>query len=927
MKNRYVQLKNKLLNENTSELILEANIDKERLTLHFLKWVPSRNNQQEAAHRFIDWFWDWKSTKQAAAFNITNPKYFINTNTSFDGFWPILQFFIPTDNERNMFTRNVSDTRKKDFESLTAHFSKNYGSIDTIEQWVKMYLNAVDAKKITPINPLDINWWIKNNLNYEFFYNFFIPHYKKSIKDRGVDTLTVREYYETVLDGSLVYSYDGVPEPILNKLKNNEDFDGKPVEENNIVKDRGYSVILNNSAWLVVCPHNAWTSRFFGKMTKSYDGDWASWCTCKYLRNMYPNYAEHGFQYIIIDKIRKTKYNIQFSNDTNGNKQDIENDTLEGDEYNVFPIEVINGMFEFEYANNTDTNKRDNNIKDFATTLEEKRYDKLNEIKILEEVNKSKALRAAISDISELPGLDAFEITPDYIKKFIDDNTKDDDGRYFTAMDDEAYERNTEKISNIKTVFDKYDSSLYGYMVNILTSNEYLEKYEKYESSSGPLSMFMIDYIIDVLKDEALINKLRTLYIKNGWAHAHRLIFTTDSFDISSKQQLDLNETVSIEQSDEYIIKYLEGNDIRNITSLLFTKCSIKAKEILIDRIANGGILSSTSLYRRLTQKAPTQLLIDILNSSETFKTIIISTELLTENTLLNVDKLESPLDKNINTILVMLITYIERQISDGRLDEEKKAYVLNDMPDYIIKCLSAGPFDGFLTILAVIENDKIDKFINILSPELIKKYILRCTSTNKNIVSSASEYVDSQVFEQIIKSKIELIDDSHSQELSKGLFDKFKDEMPELIEKYVKAKISKELKVTSWELQLCDRPTQLKYIESFIRNNNELSLDVFEMCPIALQHLYVLKQGYRNIEPNYYDKCKVIINPDGTEKANLKLFIWREYINNGMLPDGYLTFTSKDLFKRISEYFYSKERSSNMTTKFKTFEDIYAGK
>lgn len=924
MKNRYIQLKNKILNENTSELILEANIDKDRLSNHFLQYVPSRNNQKEAAQRFIDWFWSWKSTKQAAAFNIANPKYFINTNTSFEALWPLIKFFIPSINERKAMELEVPDTRKKDFESLTAHFSKDFDNSEEIEQWVKIYLTAIDMKKITPINPLDINWWIKNDLGYDFFYSFFSPHYKKSVKDKGVDKLTVREYYETVLDASLVYSYDGVPEAILSRLKNNEDFDGKHVEQNNIVTDRGYSVILNDSNWLVVCPHNKWPSIFFGKMTMSYDGDWASWCTCKYLRNMYADYAENGFQYIIIDKGGKTKYNIQFSNNSNGNKQDIDNDTLSTGGYDVFPFEVINGLFEFEYNNNIDLGKRDANIKDFAETLSDKNYIHLHEIKILEEVNKAKAIRDVIYDISNIGNLDKFEITPEYIKTFIE-NTIKAEPRYFTASDDNTYQKYAEKTSNIKIIFDKYDSSLYAYMISILTSDEYLSTYEQ---SYGPLSYFMINYIIEVLKNETLIKKLQELYVKNGWNNAHQLIFTSDSFDITSKTQLEINPNISNEQLDIYFSKNLEGNGIRNITPLIFSKCSTKLKAEIIENLSiNNAGMSSAALFRRLTQNTPTQLLIDILNTSETFKNIITSTDTLTESTILSTDKLATPLDRNISKILDFIIEYFNRQRGDGKLSSEHANYILRDAPGYIVKCLSETSFDLFLTYLAMLENDEIVKFINMLSPELIKKYITRCISINKNIVSSAAEYVGVLEFKSLIETKIEHIDDPQAQSLSKGLFDKFKDEMPELIEKYIKTKISKNLLVTSWELELCDQNVRLKYIEDYIRNNNELSLDVFDMCPVKHQHLYVLKHGWRNIEPNYYDKCKITYNPDGTEKANLKLFIWREYINNGTLPDGYLTYTSKDLFKRISEYFYSKERGESLTRKFKTFEEIYAGK
>jgi len=914
MKNRYKELQKKLLNEDCLELIVEANIDKDRLAKHFLEHNYDGDHSEDKVKSFVDWFWSFKPTKQAVNFNILNPQYWINSGSTIKALVPILNKY---DNNRQYRLPAVPVGQEKTEEKLFAHFTKfdDYSKADC-RYYVNIYLNMLDKKILKPINPLDINYWIKSNIEFNDFYNFFYPYYKKSLKTTINESITVRAFYEEVLDADDVYNYNNIPPFILDRLLKNQNFDGQACDRNNIVTDRGYSILHNDNNWLVVCPHNEWSSRFFGKMVQSYDGDWASWCTCKYLRNMYWSYAEYGFQYIIIDKVNKTKYNIQFSNRSGGNKQTIENSSLKTGEYDRFPGELINKMFIFENTNNTDAGKKNANIKDFAETLEYNKYKYLYEITILKDLIKFKIVSKVLEVDNDITALDKLDITPDDLKKYID-SAVTTSINIFRDSDYASYKNNT-KDSIVKNVMDKYDSNLYIYLLNALIT----QMKARTDIKEGAFSAYMIDYIIDTLNDQSTLDICRQLYIERGYKNAHRLIYSSDTYG-GDNTVLSKNENVTDEQFETYTLNTIKDN-IKNLNVQSFEAYSPSLKNKLIGVIANISDMYRTSTLNFMLKGEP-NLLTSIINSSELYKKLYADTNLLTMEMLIkeeNIEKL-SDTDQRISIILNLIVSaFVDNKTGGGYIRDEYSEFIKTNMNANFLRVLTTDKFNKMLDVLSLLNNVDINRYIKILAEPIIVKYINMCILKNNPITSEAEQYVTSELFELYINSKINSLDKDSSQELSVLLFNKFKDTNTAILEQYIKAKMSKKLKVSSHELQLCDRQTQLKYIESLIVSGRTIALDLFEMCPVALQHLYVLNTGYRNISGNYYNLCKIIKNPDGTEKANLKLYLWRDFINNDTLPVGYLQFTTPELFAKVSEYFYSKDRSQSFIEHFKKLEE-----
>lgn len=464
----------------------------------------------------------------------------------------------------NKFIKNneliVEANENSPRNQLVKHFSTGVSKEadkQNISQKVDLFFSLKKDGKLAGVKEkekLDINWWVKNKKTFLDFDTFFDEFFNNP------DNVSLGEYYLKYLKGKRIHDYNLVPKKIIQHLKNGENFDGNPATckvypVQSLVK-KGFSVAFEDENWQVVVPHNRWASIFFSKMNEEFSWRYASWCTGKYDKednyNYFDksNYTPYGFQYIVIDKKRRTKYNIQFSNHSTGNKQTEQNNTIEGGGYNIFPIEVIAAMFDFEDKFELNTLKQ-KNIKDFYDTLIDKRYDKKEQLVRIASVKKISAYDNLTTFFKILPiagytpkdlakaktqalqwyNENKQQIDEDLIKSFIVDNIG---GKLIssTLMD---------RIFIIQIAV----LGLQEFFINTLLS--YMQKQER--GSYLTFSELISDYAIDVLKKPELFAAAKTISIESGSPLPH-----------SSK--VDAFESLTPEEKDKYFLKKFEKNAI-----------------------------------------------------------------------------------------------------------------------------------------------------------------------------------------------------------------------------------------------------------------------------------------------------------------------------------------------------------------------------
>lgn len=431
----------------------------------------------------------------------------------------------------NTFIKNneliVEANENSPRNQLIKHFSTDASKEEDKQNIIKkvdLFFSLKKDGKLAGIKEkekLDINWWIKNKKTFLDFDTFFDEFFNNP------DDVSLEEYYLKYLKGKRFYDYNLVPKKIIQHLKNGEDFDGNPAEcqvyaVQDLVK-KGFSVAFEDANWQVIVPHNKWASIFFCKMNEDYSWRYASWCTGKFDKennyNLFNsrNYTPYGFQYIVIDKKKRTKYNIQFSNHTGGNKQTEQNDTIPQGGYNVFPLEVIAAMFTFEDRFEANSLKQ-KNIKDFYATLVNRNYNKKDELISIPCVRKIGAYDSLTTFFKILPidghtqtdleksKADALEwyntnknnLDEEVIKGFITDNMG---GTLFNS---------------------KYIDRIFKIQISILGLQEFfintlLAQMSKREKNSVLTFSFAItDYVLEVLHKPELFDTANNIAIETG---------------------------------------------------------------------------------------------------------------------------------------------------------------------------------------------------------------------------------------------------------------------------------------------------------------------------------------------------------------------------------------------------------------------------
>lgn len=649
-------------------------------------------------------------------------------------------------NNEVILEANENSPRNQLIKHLSTNVSDEAAKQDIVKK-VDLFFAFKKEGRLSGIKEkekLDINWWIKNNKTFTDFNQYFDEFFNNP------DNVSVDEYYLKYLKGNRLYNYDLVPKRIIDHLKNGEDFDGHPAVNPHTavphLTKKGFSIAFENPSWLVVVPHTKWASIFFSKMNEEPSWRYASWCTGKYDKedhNNYfnrTNYTPHGFQYIIIDKVRRTKYNIQFSNHSSGNKQTEQNNTISQGEYDVFPIELITAMFNFEDKNEAKSLRADN-IADFYKILTQKRYSKIDELAqlpFIKQIETRKRLKNLFDTvpINERDDLNTYRTT---ITDFINKNLN----TFFTLDDVKIY------LSEMIPVWsDTRLDYTFKLHIHILSLQEFfietiIQKMDSLNVEQNPndkltLSTTITDYIFNVLNKPELFERAKNSAISKGL-----MLPKSSTFDVF--------ERLTPEQKTEHLINRFKRSKVLEEDVNLYPYESIFAFVKYLNTLESffiSEIVENNDVTEILFRKT--------INCSSKYKAHIEknTTEIENDNDILELNANNTETEEEIQLFFQKCLS-TDFSNSNGQystgifriFNAENKQLFLN-------KCLDNG-----LSFYS-------KEILKILSPNTINTILL--SATNSKYILNPS-YLKNAEFNDILSNYIDMIlakDDLYSLEL-----------------------------------------------------------------------------------------------------------------------------------------------------------------